>query len=112
MIFSSKTVVSYISRGARYVATIRKPYYHEGQRVELELGDKKLKGKVIKVLPVSEARKYVHISGFKSVDEWLSEAKRVHRVEDLSGLVIVVLRVEGEDRGFTSEKKGKRGQKI
>ena len=95
MIFSSKKVREYILGGARYVATIRRAgLYREGQRVELKLGDKRLKGKVIKVVPLERARGYLHISGFGSLEEWLSEARRLHKVDKLDGFEVVVVRVE------------------
>ena len=94
MIFRSRVVKDYILNGANYVATVRKATYKEGQWISIDLGSTRLRGKVVKVVPIDDARKYVHISGFKSVEEWLAEARRLHRVDNLEGFVIVVVKIE------------------
>jgi len=61
------------------VATIRSHYYIEGMRVkvyvcEYGIGD----AIVVKTDKLRNAVLYVKYSGFDSVDEWISEAKRLH----------------------------------
>lgn len=94
MIFKSPVVVKYILSGANLVATIRDCGYYStkvGKGVLLKLGDQRLRGKVLKVVGLDMAREFVAFSGFSTVEEWLNEARRLHRREDLSGFCIVVV---------------------
>ena len=98
MIFRSQAVINYILSGAKYVATIRECSYYKdkvGKTVLLKLLDRRLKGKVLEVARVEDAGKYVSISGFRTVVEWLNEAKRLHGVNSLNNLCIVVVEVVG-----------------
>ena len=104
-LFRSETVRRYLLGGARFVATIRDCNYYRarvGRPVTLDLGEKKLRGKVIKVEDLGRADKYVSISGFRSTEEWLSEAKRLHKRDDLSGLCIVIVEVFPDTRQHIS----------
>ncbi|ACZ35731.1 unknown [Sulfolobus spindle-shaped virus 6] len=81
MIFNSKVVRNYILNGAKVVATIRKrSFYKIGQKVVINVGDRKFPGKVIAIAPITldSLSKYVDYSGFNSVEEWLYEARRLH----------------------------------
>ena len=81
MIFNSFVVQKYILNGAKLVATIRrKGYYRVGKNVVMKVGDKKFYGKVIAIAPLSpfSLSEYTDYSGFKSVEEWIAEAERLH----------------------------------
>ena len=96
-IFNSEVVRRYILSGAKYVATIRecRVYWDRvGRGVVLKLGDWRLRGRIVKVVGVEEADKFVAVSGFRTVEEWLNEAKRLHGVGDLDGLCIVVVELD------------------
>ena len=96
MLFKSKKVQQYIESGAVYVATIRVcGIYEEGMRVKLRLVDSNriLDGRVVKIAELTEAEKYVNISGFDNVNEWFEEAKKLHGTENLDGYCIVVVRI-------------------
>jgi len=80
MIFNSPTVQKYILSGAKLVASIRKSgYYYVGKRVVMKIGDKEFYGRVIAVEPISVLSRYVKYSGFRSVEEWLQEAEKLHK---------------------------------
>ena len=84
MIFNSPKVQKYILSGARFVATIRKSgYYHIGKWVVIRVGDKWFDGQVIAVEPVTPLtlRHYVRYSGFGSIEEWITEAMKLHKGE-------------------------------
>jgi len=81
-IFKSPTVGKYIENGAKLVATIRrKNYYKTGKPVTVKVGDKTFYGKVVMTAPIDllTLSRYVGYSGFRSVDEWLEEAERLHK---------------------------------
>jgi hypothetical protein len=84
MIFNSPIVQKYILSGVKLVATIRKKgYYRAGQRVVIKVDDKRIYGKIIVVAPLTpfSLNKYVVYSGFGNVEEWVKEAKRLHKAE-------------------------------
>jgi hypothetical protein len=97
MIFNSNTVQEYIKNGCKLVATIRKKgYYKAGKRVTLKLGDRKLRGRVVAVIPLSSLSLSQHVgySGFRSVEEWMGEAERIHKARiDEEKFEIVVVEV-------------------
>ena len=97
MIFSSPAVKRYILNRAEIVATIRKAgHYKLGKRVVVKLGDKRLYGKVITVAPLTpfSLSRYVEYSGFQSIEEWITEASRLHKTEiDPNKFEIVVVKV-------------------
>jgi hypothetical protein len=95
MIFNSGTVQDYIKNGCKLVATIRrKGYYKVGRKVTLKFGDSKLRGRVVAVIPLSSLSLSQHVgySGFKSVDEWMGEAERLHKakIEEEKFEIVVV----------------------
>jgi len=82
MIFNSSTVQEYILNGGKLIATIRrKDYYKVGKRIILKVADKKFYGKVIAIAPITpfSLGEYACYSGFNSVEEWVSEAERLHQ---------------------------------
>ena len=85
MIFNSPTVQRYILSGAKLVATIRKKsrYYYIGKWIVIQVGDKWFDGQVIAVEPVTPLtlRHYVRYSGFGSIEEWITEAMKLHKGE-------------------------------
>ena len=97
MIFNSPTVQKYILSGAKLVTTIRrKGYYRVGKRVIVKVGDKKFYGKVIVTAPLTpfSLGEYATYSGFQSVEEWITEAERLHKARiDPNKFEIVVLEV-------------------
>jgi len=97
MIFNSHIVQQYILNGASVVATIRrKGYYKVGKRVIVKVGDKRFYGKVITVAPPTpfSLGEYATYSGFQSVEEWITEAERLHKARiDPNKFEIVVLEV-------------------
>jgi hypothetical protein len=97
MIFDSPTVQKYILSGASVVATIRrKGYYKVGKRVIVKIGDKKFYGKVIAITPLSSFSlgEYADYSGFRSVEEWMNEAEKLHKGKlDPNKFEIVVIEV-------------------
>jgi len=97
MIFNSPTVQKYILNGAKLVATVRrKGYYKLGKRVIVKVGVKRFYGKVIAVAPITpfSLSQYVDYSGFESVQEWVAEAKRLHKAKiDPNKFEIVVVEV-------------------
>jgi len=97
VIFNSPTVQRYILSGANVVATIRrKGYYRVGQRVIAKVGDKRFYGKVIAIAPLTpfSLGQYVDYSGFKSVEEWVAEAERLHKAKlDPNKFEIVVVKL-------------------
>jgi len=83
MIFNSPVVRKYIKNGAKLVATIRrKNYYKTGKPVTVKVGNEKFYGKIVTTAPINllTLSRYVEYSGFRNVDEWLEEAKRLHKV--------------------------------
>jgi len=95
MIFNSSTVQKYILSGANVVATIRrKGYYRVGKRVVAKVGDKRFYGKIIGIAPLSpfSLNHYSDYSGFKSIEEWMAEAERLHkgRIDPSKFEIIVV----------------------
>ena len=97
MIFSSPAVKRYILNGAEIVATIRKAgHYKLDQKVTIKLGDKRLYGKVIAVVPLTpfSLSEYVEYSGFETIEEWLNEAEKLHKARlDPNKFEIVVVKV-------------------
>ena len=98
MIFNSPTVQKYILNGARLVATIRrKGYYRVGEkRVIVKVGDKRFYGTIVAIAPVTpfSLSEYADYSGFESVEEWIAEAERFHKVRiDPKKFEIVVVEV-------------------
>jgi len=84
MIFNSPIVQKYILSGVTLVATIRKKgHYRVGQRVVIKVNDKRIYGRIIVVVPLTpfSLNKYVVYSGFENVEEWVKEAKRLHKAE-------------------------------
>jgi hypothetical protein len=82
MIFNSSTVQEYILNGAKLIATIRrKEYYKVNKKVIAKVGDKRFYGKVIAIAPITpfSLGQYACYSGFSSVEEWVSEAERLHQ---------------------------------
>ena len=82
MIFNSPIVQKYILNGAKFVATIRKSgYYYIGKRVVMKVGDKKFYGRVIAIAPITpfSLSEYTDYSGFQSVEEWITEAVKLHK---------------------------------
>ncbi len=95
MIFDSPAVQKYILSGAIAIATIRRAGHYElGQRVTMKVGDRILKGEVVAIAPAkpSYLREFVDFSGFKSVEEWIAEAERLHksRIDPNKFQIIVV----------------------
>jgi len=95
MIFNSRNVQEYIKNCCEIVATIRKKgYYKVGRRVRIKLGDRNLQGRVVAVIPLSSLSLSQHVgySGFKSVEEWMSEAERLHndRINEEKFEIVVV----------------------
>ena len=95
MIFNSPTVQKYILNGANVVATIRrKGYYRAGKRVIAKVGDKRFYGKVITIAPLTlfSLSQYADYTGFESVEEWIAEAKKLHKPKlDPNKFEIVVI---------------------
>ena len=95
MRFNSKKVSDYIRAGNRIVATIRRnKRYLNGRvrNVRLVLDNGEVYFGVIKdILPLSRANEVVKFSGFSSVSEWFSEAKRLHRVKKLDDRFAILL---------------------
>ncbi len=59
-----------------------------------KVGDKRFYGKVIAIAPLTpfSLSQYVDYSGFKSVEEWVAEAERLHKSElDPNKFEIVVV---------------------
>jgi hypothetical protein len=97
MIFNSPIVQKYILSGARLVSTIRrKGYYKVGQKVIVKVKDKRFSGKVTMITPLTffSLNEYVTYSGFKSVEEWIREAKKLHKAKiDPNKFEIVVVEI-------------------
>ena len=95
MRFNSKKVSDYIRAGNRIVATIRRnKRYLNGRvrNVRLVLDNGEVYFGVIKdILPLSRANEVVKFSGFSSVNEWFSEAKRLHKVKKLDDRFAILL---------------------
>jgi len=95
MIFNSRNVQDYLRKGCEIVATIRKKgYYKVGRKVRIKLGDRYLQGRVVAVIPLSSLSLSQHVgySGFKSVEEWMGEAERLHkdRIDEEKFEIVVV----------------------
>ena len=67
-----------------------------GKKVIAKVGDKTFYGSVIATAPITpfSLGKYVDYSGFNSVEEWVSEAERLHQVNiDPDQFEIVVVQL-------------------
>jgi hypothetical protein len=97
MIFNSPIVQKYILSGAKIVATIRrKGYYRVGQKVVVKVRDKRFSGKVVTITPLtpSSLNELVTYSGFKNVEEWIMEAKKLHKAKiDPNKFEIIVVEI-------------------
>ena len=97
MIFNSYVVQQYILNGANVIATIRRRgYYRIGKKVIIRVRGKKFYGKVIAIAPVTpfSLGEYVDYSGFGTVEEWITEAERLHKGSiDPEKFEIIVLEV-------------------
>ena len=83
MIFCSEKVLRYLRTRPSYVATLRTYPYKRGQIVTVRNCNKEIICKAV-VADVAEPTKenlskYLSISGFETVDEWIAEAKKLHR---------------------------------
>lgn len=93
-----KVVKFFIEHG--FIATLRNFPYVAGQKVIVNMPHKKNRGRVILVFENwkrEDLEKFVCISGFDSVDEWLETAVRLHG--NVPKRLVVVVR-RGTDPRF------------
>jgi hypothetical protein len=97
MIFNSPIVQKYILSGAKLVSKIRrKGYYRVSRKVIEKVRDKRFSDKVVTITPLtpSSLSRLVTYSGFKSVEEWIMEAKKLHKAKiDPNKFEIIVVEI-------------------
>ena len=105
---SAKAFRQLMERGV--VATMRRNgYYRKGMRVWIVRGGKWFgRGLVVDVLPNTEENrlKYFRISGFGSVEEWVSEATKLHgRLPPAIVLVELLGKLKKHENAKSSKRK-------